>query len=82
MASKFLCPCGETIRTNLYEGHGLRLLVPEEATDVPDPVSDEEAQAYIGSLVEAAVVVAECPRCKTLALIDHHHSIRLYRPLP
>jgi hypothetical protein len=82
MASKFLCRCGETIRTNLYEGHGLRLLVPEEAIDVRDPVSGEEAQAYVNSLVAAAVVVAECPRCKALALIDHDYNIILYSPIP
>lgn len=82
MASKFLCRCGETIRTNLYEGHGLRLLVPEEITDVPDVISNEQAQGYIESLVAAAVVVAECPRCRAIALVDEDHSVRLYAPLP
>jgi hypothetical protein len=81
MASKFLCRCGETVRTNLYEGHGLRLLVPEELTDVPHPVSTEQAQSYVESLVAAGVVVAECPRCKAIALIDEDHRIRLHAPL-
>ncbi|HEX8209357.1 MAG TPA: hypothetical protein VF584_04140 [Longimicrobium sp.] len=82
MASKFLCRCGETIRTNLYEGHGLRLLVPEELTDIPDLVSNEQAQAHVSDLVNAALVVAECPNCKALAVIDQDHRITLYTPLP
>lgn len=83
MASKFLCRCGETVRTNLYEGRGLRLLVPEEFTDLPDLISNEQAQRYVHSLVAAAVVVAECPRCKAIALVDNDESsVRLYAPLP
>jgi hypothetical protein len=82
MASKFLCRCGETIRTNLYEGHGLRLLVPEELTVIPDLVSDEQAQPYVSDLVEAAQVVAECPNCKVLAMIDKDYRITFYAPLP
>jgi hypothetical protein len=82
MARTFLCRCGETVRTNLYEGHGLRRLVPEEHTDIPDLISDEQAQRYVSSLITAAVIVAECPRCKAIALIGGDHGFRLYTPLP
>jgi hypothetical protein len=81
MASKFLCRCGETIRTNLYEGHGLRLLISEELTDIPDLASNEQLQAYVSDLVKAAQVVAECPNCKALAVIDQDYRITLYTPL-
>jgi hypothetical protein len=81
VASKFVCRCGEIVRTNLYEGHGLQLLVPEEATEVSAAELQESAEGFINNLVRNAIVVAKCAKCGTLALVDNEYKIKLYAPV-
>jgi len=78
MASKFICKCGEVVRTNLYEGHGLHLLVSEHLTDLPSDRPDSEE--LLDQLVRESSIVATCPRCGTIAIIDKHYNIKLYAP--
>ena len=80
MASKFVCRCGEVVRTNLYEGHALRLLIPEEATDLSRQQLQEPAEQVVDALVSKSVVVAECPKCGAFALVDRQYNIKLYVP--
>lgn len=78
MASKFRCTCGNVVRTNLYEGHGLHLLVPEEVTDVSDA---EVGGSHLDRLVQEAQVVAKCSKCGNLAIIDNEYGVQLYAPI-
>ena len=78
MASKFRCTCGEVIRTNLYSGHHMRLLVPEEITDVSDAEVTTPLNDFLDILVRQSISVAECSKCKSLALIDKHYNIKIY----
>ena len=78
MASKFRCTCGNVVRTNLYEGHGLHLLVPEGMTDVSDAEVDD---SYVDRLVQEARVVAKCSQCGNLAIIDNEYKVQLYAPI-
>ena len=80
MASKFVCTCGTVVRTNLYEGHGLHLLVAEESTDPPERELHELYEHYIEKIVRESLVVAKCSQCGTLALIGGE-SIKLYAPV-
>ena len=79
MASKHACLCGFTIRTNLYQGHSLSLLVPEELTDLPDHLS-ESAHAIRDRLVLQSQVVAQCPNCGTLSVVDNSGDVRFFVP--
>lgn len=81
MASKFLCSCGETVRTNIYSGHRIRFLVPEENTDLPDDQAQGTVNDFIDELVRRSIFVAECPNCKALALIDKDYNIKMYAPV-
>ena len=82
MASKFTCVCGSAVRTNLHEGHGLRLLVSEELTDLPDQELSQPCEAFVDKLVRESVVVAKCQNCGVLALVNNEHGIELYAPVP
>ncbi len=75
MASKYVCACGEVVRTNLYEGHGLHLLVPEGLTDVADEPTDSP---LIDEIIRESDVVAECPKCKRLAIVNTDYKVRFY----
>ena len=81
VASKYTCSCGQVVRTNLYEGHGLRLLVPEELTDPNTSETEGSREEYVDTIVAKSKVVAECPSCGTVAFIDSAYGIRLYAPV-
>ena len=81
MASKYTCSCGQVVRTNLYEGHGLRLLLPEELTDLSTSELAGSKEEYVDTIVAKSKVVAECPSCSTVAFIDSAYGIRLYAPV-
>jgi hypothetical protein len=81
MASKFTCVCGNVVRTNLYEGHGLQLLVSEELTDLPDPELSQPCGAFVDKLVRESIVVAKCRNCGILALVNNEYGIELYAPV-
>jgi hypothetical protein len=66
MASKTLCRCGHLLRKNLYEGHRLHLLVPEELTDRAD--SSESVNEVLDELVRKSAVVMSCAACKGLTM--------------
>lgn len=66
MASKILCRRGQQLRKNLYEGHRLHLLVPEELTDRQD--SSESVNDVLDELVSKSAVVISCPACKGLTV--------------
>ena len=66
MASKIKCHCGRVLRTNLYEGHGLSLLVPEELTDRAEP--NESAGGVLDQIVAQSSVVIACPNCKGITI--------------
>lgn len=78
MASKYICDCGEIIRTNLFSGHGVRLLVPEELLDVEET---ETSTHLVDRLVLESLTVAQCQKCGKLALIDNEYKIKLYAPV-
>ncbi len=81
MASKFECRCGAVLRKNLYEGHGLKLLVPEELTDVVDDPAGIEP--VLDRIVAQSQIVATCPQCGLLAIIDDAGGrISFYAPVP
>jgi len=78
MASKFRCDCGASVRTNLFEGHGVYVLVAEK--HVEEDRSDDDANACLDRIVRNGTLVAECPSCRRLALIDSRYNVRLYPP--
>jgi len=80
MASKYLCRCGEMVRTNLYEGHGLHLLVSETLTDLPPNELEKSCEQLVDVLVSKSSVVATCKNCGTIAIINHSYDIKLYTP--
>ena len=82
MSSKFTCVCGSTVRTNLYEGHGLGLLVPEEHTDLSGQELSQTCETLIDKLVQQSAVVAKCQNCGVLAVVNNEYSIKLYAPVP
>ena len=69
MGSKFLCDCGETIRTNLFEGHNLKILVSEN--DI-DKQMDEE---NIKRIIEKSEIVVKCNKCNSIYIIDKNSNI-------
>ncbi len=81
MASKYTCKCGQVVRTNLYEGHGLHLLVPEELTDQGPAELAGPRSEYVDTIVAKSKVVAECPKCGTMAFVDSAYNIKLYAPV-
>lgn len=81
MASKFTCVCGSVVRTNLYEGHGLRLLISEDLTDLRDQELSQPCGAFVDRIVHESVVVVKCQNCGVLALVNKEYGIELYAPL-
>jgi len=81
LASKFVCRCGAVVRTNLYEGHGLHLLVPEALTDLADQQLQGPCGQLVDELVSKSKVVATCPKCGTVAFIDSSYEVTLYAPV-
>ena len=79
MASKHKCHCGTVIRTNLYEGHALSLLVPESLTDPPVP-EDQSPSELLDRLVRESKVVAHCPTCGTLSVLDKDSQVQFFVP--
>jgi hypothetical protein len=77
VASKHSCLCGATIQTNLYEGHSLFLLVPEEATDHPD-LDAEASSSFIVKLIRESKVVARCASCGVLSLVDNDYRVQFF----
>lgn len=75
LASKFVCNCGEIVRTNLYEGRGVFLLVPEQLTDVS---GDANLNEVLGDLVDQSDIVAICGSCRRLHVIDNKYTIKTY----
>lgn len=51
MTSKFRCDCGASVRTNLFEGHGVYVLVAEK--HVEEDRSDDDANACLDRIVWA-----------------------------
>lgn len=80
MASKHTCHCGTLIRTNLYEGHALSLLVPESLTDGPRSESLSPDQ-LLDHLIRESKVVAHCPTCGTLSIVDNEYRVQFFAPL-
>jgi len=80
LASKHTCHCGTLIRTNLYEGHGVSLLVPESLTDVPSSAGLSPDQ-LLDHLIRESKVVAQCPTCGTLSIIDKEYRVEYFAPL-
>jgi len=79
MASKHRCHCGTVIRTNLHEGHALSLLIPESLTDLPTPAS-QSASELVDRFVRESKVVAQCPTCGTLSLVDKNYQVQFFVP--
>lgn len=81
MASKLICVCGNQVRTNLYEGHGLRLLFAEERTDLSQHELSQPCEEFVDKLVHEAEVVAKCQNCGTLALVSNDYKVEFYAPV-
>lgn len=81
MASRFVCRCGEVVRTNLFEGHDLHLMVAEGLVDPPGNEPTGSPDALLDSIVLNSDVVANCRKCGCLAVIDKHYGISLYEPV-
>ena len=81
MASKFECICGEIIRTNLYEGNNVKLLVPEEYTDIDENNTKMNLTEFIDRIVIEARCFIECNKCGRIAVVNNDHKINIYEPL-
>lgn len=81
MASKFMCRCGEIVRTNLFEGRSLHLLVAEEQIDVSPSESARGVDSLLNKIVANSNVVAKCGKCGCIAIIDKNYDIKLYEPV-
>lgn len=79
MANKVLCACGELLPLQLHAGHGLQLLVPEELTELPTDDSTP-CGALLDLIIRESSVVATCPKCGDLAIIDQDLNVRHYAP--
>ena len=65
MASQLVCDCGHVLKENLYEGHGLHLLVPEELTEQP---VDTTFDGWVSAMFQQSAVVMTCPVCEGLTV--------------
>ncbi len=63
VASKFLCPCGSYVFTNLFEGHGIARLLTDEVVDQVAP--DAPAQRLIDLWWQAPALLV-CKGCVRL----------------
>lgn len=80
MASKYECRCGEIVRTNLSEGHGLHLLVAESMLELSDSQIADDVGSLLDRISLESAVVAVCRKCGCLAVIDNHYNVKLYEP--
>jgi hypothetical protein len=80
MASKHFCICGAIVRTNLFEGHSLSLLIPEEATARTD-FESEAAGSLADRLLQESKLVARCTNCGTLSVVDKNYGVRFFKPV-
>jgi len=76
VASKIQCHCGHVLRTNLYEGNGLSLLVPEALTDRAE--SNESARDVLDQIVAQSSVVVACPSCKGITIQAPNGTFQSY----
>lgn len=58
MASKFVCVCGYTVRTNMFEGHGIYRLVSDNEIDKVDDTQPAKA------VIDLWLRSKECIKCK------------------
>jgi len=82
VASKYECRCGEIVRTNLSEGHGLHLLVSESLLELSESQIAEGVDPLLDRISLESSVVAVCRKCGRLAVIDNHYKIKLFEPVP
>lgn len=80
MASKVLCVCGQLLGLGLHEGNGLGLLINEEVADMPTDAATP-CGALLDLIVREASVVATCPRCGVLSIVDSELNLKQYSPL-
>jgi len=80
VASKYECRCGEIVRTNLSEGHGLHLLVSESMLELFESQVAEGVKPQVDRISSDSSVVAVCRKCGRLAVIDNHYNVKLYEP--
>lgn len=80
MASKYECQCGEIVRTNLAEGHGLHLLVSESMLELSESQIAEGVNPLLDRISVESSVVAVCRKCGRLAVIDNHYNVKRYEP--
>jgi predicted RNA-binding Zn-ribbon protein involved in translation (DUF1610 family) len=80
MASQLLCVCGNLLQLTLHEGNGLQFLVQEEITELP---TDETTPcgALLDMIVRESAVVALCPQCGVLSIVDQDLNVRQYAPV-
>ena len=81
MASKFICRCGETVRTNLFSGHGVHLLLDEELVDTASGGGPSDLEPLLNEIVKQSEIVAKCGKCGYIAIIDKDYNIKLYEPI-
>lgn len=79
MANKVLCACGELLQLQINAGHGLHLLIPEELTNLPTD-DNTPCGALLDLIVRESSVVALCPKCGGLAVIDPDLNVKHYAP--
>jgi len=68
------------VRTNLYERHGLSLLVPEEVTELPG-IDATPAGDFIDKLIRESKIVARCSSCGTLSVIGNDGHVQFFAPV-
>lgn len=80
MASQLLCACGTLLQLTLHEGNGLQFLVQEEITGLPTDDSTP-CGALLDLIVRESSVVATCPQCGVLSIVDQDLNVRQYAPV-
>ena len=71
MASKFLCDCGEVVRTNSFEGHGVYSLITDNDIDkLKEPISEKD----LTDLWFNSQKMVECSRCGTFYLWNEENN--------
>jgi hypothetical protein len=79
MSSSLLCECGARVEKNLFSGHGVSLLVPEEGVD--KEFSQVSGEALVSELLRVSRLVVTCRGCSRLYIIDDNgDAIQSYRP--
>lgn len=79
MSSRFLCECGARVEKNLFSGHGIALLVPEEVVD--KDLSQISGEALARELVMKSSIVVTCRGCSRLFVIEKDgRAIQSFRP--